>query len=59
MDICLCSSAECEKYNSCVRGGATKRVGVYTTSLLAEICNEESNYSEYIGVKEYYGTRSC
>lgn len=47
-DMCLCASVECPRYHECCRGGLTKRQGIYTSSFLAEICNESSNYEYYI-----------
>ena len=48
-DICLCASKECPRYDECVRGGLTKKEGVYTISLLREICNQNNNYIMFIG----------
>lgn len=47
-DICLCESRECPHYKECVRGELTQREGIYTISLLAEICNEKNNYIMWI-----------
>lgn len=48
-DFCLCASVWCPKYNECYRGGKTKREGIYTSSYLGEVCNEENNYENFIG----------
>lgn len=48
-DICLCASKECPKYSECIRGEKTKREGIYTISLLREICNQNNNYQMFIG----------
>ena len=48
-DICLCASEECPRYDDCIRGRKTKREGIYTTSLLSEICNEDTKYECFIG----------
>lgn len=51
-DRCLCASEECPHYNECYRGGLTKRQGIYTSSYLAEHCNEKSNYESWIPLEE-------
>ena len=47
-DICLCASKECPRYNECYRGDGKKREGIYTISLLREICNQNNNYEYFI-----------
>lgn len=51
-DMCLCESAGCKRYNECLRGNGIKREGIYTTSYLAEICNEENNYAAFVPIEE-------
>lgn len=48
-DICLCASKKCPRYDECVRGGLTKREGIYTIALLREICNQNNDYIMFIG----------
>lgn len=52
-DICRCASKECPKYNKCLRGNGYKGKlqGIYTISLLAQVCNENSNYEMFIKVE--------
>lgn len=48
-DICLCASKECPKYDKCLRGNGYKKAkGIYTVSLLSEICNTLNNYEMFI-----------
>ena len=51
-DICLCASKDCPRFNECYRGGLTEKKGIYTISLLAEICNENNNYIMQIKEEE-------
>lgn len=51
-DICLCASEDCPKYEECIRGGAKKRMGIYTISFLRECCNQNNNYKMFIGVEK-------
>ena len=51
-DMCVCRSTDCPKYKECYRGDGYERPeGVYTVSLLAQICNETNNYELFIGEK--------
>lgn len=51
-DICLCASEECPRYKECLRGTGLKRNGIYTVSVLGEICNEDSEYQAFIPIEE-------
>ena len=52
LDMCLCASENCDRYNDCYRGTGVKRQGVYTQSLLAVICNKDNNYEFFIEREE-------
>lgn len=53
VDICLCASTECPRYNDCYRGSGVDRKGrIYTSSYLAEVCNKDNNYSAFIKYKD-------
>jgi hypothetical protein len=48
-DICRCACEDCEKYNECYRGGGHNWIpGIYTFSLLNQICNEKNNFELFI-----------
>ena len=48
-DICRCMTVDCPKYEKCYRGnGHDYRPGIYSYSLLGEVCNEKSGYSNFI-----------
>ena len=47
-DICLCASKECPRYDECLRGNGTKKEGIYTISMLREVCNQNNNYEYFI-----------
>lgn len=50
MDICLCASKECPRYENCLRGFeyTKKRKGIYTISYFGETCNEKTNFPDFI-----------
>lgn len=52
-DICLCGSINCPRYDECARGDGYKHptTEIFTVSNFAEICNQNNNYKEFIGVK--------
>ena len=54
-DICLCASEDCPKYQDCLRGAGIKRQGIYTISILSEICNEQTNYKCFIKTEKENG----
>ena len=48
-DICFCASKECPRYDECYRNGETKnKGGIYTISMLREVCNQNNNYEYFI-----------
>ena len=48
-DICRCDSKTCERYSKCYRGGGHNwEPGIYTASLLNQICNEKNNFELFI-----------
>lgn len=48
-DICRCASESCEKYNECFRGkGHIWKLGIYTVSLLEEVCNEKNDFKLFV-----------
>ena len=51
-DICLCASKECPRYEECLRGDGIERKGIYTISLLREICNQNNNYEMFIKLEK-------
>ena len=51
-DICLCASKECPRYDECLRGNGTKRKGIYTISMLREVCNQNNNYEYFIKMEK-------
>ena len=57
-DMCLCASKDCPRYNECLRGAEIKRKGVYTTSYLGDICNENSNYETFIPIHHIEGEKN-
>ena len=50
-DICFCASKECPRYEECLRG-SMKKEGVYTISLLREVCNQNNNYEYFIEMEK-------
>lgn len=51
-DICFCACKECPRYDKCFRGGGSERKGIYTISLLKEICNQNNDYQMFINTEK-------